>query len=113
MNSRVLEKSDWHQYFDQIARALQGKRAKVEVMGLNLGDQTQAESKVLLGITFDHKGDLLEIAMEGLDHIIHKPTSIAVLEATDGLSSLEIVDSEQRRQIVTLVSPLRLSAPDR
>ncbi|MBK5571357.1 DUF5335 family protein [Ensifer sp. SSB1] len=111
MTSRVLAKSEWHLYFDRIAKALQGKRVLVEVIGLNLGDQIQAKSVMLLGITFDHKGDLLEIALEGLDHLIHKPTAITVREGPDGLSNLEVVDSEQRRQIVTLVSPLRLSVP--
>lgn len=111
MTSRVLARSEWHFFFDRMAKALQGKRAQVEVTGLHVGDQIQAKSVPLIGITFDRKDDLLEIAMEGLDHLIHKPIRISVLEGADGLSSLEIVDSDQQRQIVTLVSPLRLSAP--
>ncbi|MGF6174876.1 DUF5335 family protein [Ensifer sp. 4252] len=111
MTSRVLARSEWHSFFERVAKALQGKRADVEVTGIHLGDQIQAKSVPLLGITFDQKDDLLEIAMEGLDHLIHKPTSIAVLEGPDGLSALEIVDADQNRQIVTLVSPVCLPPP--
>ncbi|MCY1746292.1 MULTISPECIES: DUF5335 family protein [Ensifer] len=111
MASRVLPRSEWQSFFDRMAKALRGKRAQVEIIGLRLGDQIQAKSVPLLGITFDPKDDLVEIAMEGLDHLIHKPASIAVLEGIDGLSGLEIVDSEQLRQIITLTNPLRLSAP--
>ena len=112
MTSRILARSEWHFFFDRMANALRGKRAQVEITGLRLGDQIQAKSVPLVGITFDPKGELLEIAMEGLDHLIHKPASIAILEGVDGLRGLEIVDSDQHRQIITLTSPLRLSAPD-
>ena len=110
MTSRILDRSEWHIFFDSMAKALRGKRAQVEITGLRLGDQIQAKSVPLVGITFDPKGDLLEIAMEGLDHLIHKPSSIAIREEIDGLSGIEIVDSEEHRQIVTLTSPLMLSA---
>ncbi|MFK0278552.1 DUF5335 family protein [Ensifer sp. NPDC090286] len=112
MTSRVLVRSEWQFFFDRMAKALRGKRAHVEITGARLGDQIQAKSVPLVGITYDPKGDLLEIAMEGLDHLIHKPASIAVLEGVDGLSGVEIVDSDQHRQIITLTSPLRLSAPN-
>lgn len=111
MASRILAKAEWHFFFDRVAGALEGKRAQVEITGLRLGDQIEAKWVPLLGITYDQKNDLLEIAMEGLDHLIRKPTSITIMEGADGLSGLEIVDSDQYRQIVTLVSPLKLPAP--
>jgi hypothetical protein len=46
--------------------------------------------------------------MEGLDHVIHKPREIAVDDGPSGLGSMEIVDSDRRRQIVKLMEPLLL-----
>ena len=64
----------------------------------------------LLGISSDSKDDLLEIALEGLDHLINKPLAISVDDGPDGLTGMEIVDAEGRRQILKLRDPLMLSA---
>ena len=40
---------------------------------LDLGDQTQAEWLPLLGISYDPRDDVVDIALDGLDHMIHKP----------------------------------------
>lgn len=108
MTIRILAKEDWQSYCDQLSKGLTGKRAYVEVGGLPLGDQVATKWLPLLGITYDPKGDLLEIAMEGIDHIIHRPQGITVDDGPDGLKSMEIVDSDRRRQVVRLMEPLLL-----
>lgn len=55
--------------------------------------------------------DLLEIALEGFDHLIRKPRDISVDDGPEWLTSMEIVDSEGRRQIIRLKEPLKLSHP--
>ena len=65
----------------------------------------------MLGITYDPKDDLLEIALEGFDHLIKKPQSISVDDGLQGLASMEIVDKDARRQIVKLMEPLMLTPP--
>jgi len=57
------------------------------------------------------RDDILEIALEGLDHLIHKPSELYVDEGGDGLLSLEVFDREGDRQIVKLLDPLMLPAP--
>ena len=42
------------------------RRAEIEVASLDLGDQIEAEWLPLLGITYDDKDDVLEIALEEL-----------------------------------------------
>lgn len=111
MASRILPKEEWHTYCDRISKGLAGQRAHIEVAGLALGDQVAAKWLPLFGITYEAKDDLLEIAMEGLDHLIHKPREIAVDDGPSGLGSMEIVDSDRRRQIVKLMEPLLLSPP--
>ena len=111
MGGRGLVKPEWQFYCDRISKGLAGKRAQIEVTGLTLGDQIAAKWLPLIGITYDPKDDLLEIALEGLDHLIHKPREISVDDGPEGLKSMEIVDSDQNRQIVNLMEPLMLPAP--
>src|SRR5258708_13896820 len=109
--ARKLEKSQWRAYFDRSAKALAGKRAESEVASLKLGDEIEAEWLPLIGITYDPKDDILEIALEGIDHLINKPREVWVEENGLELSSLEVIDSDGARQIVVLRDPLMLPAP--
>src|SRR5271165_2186208 len=111
MAVRALAKPEWQSYCDRISKGLAGKRAQIEVTGLTLGDQIAAKWLPLIGITYDPKDDLLEIALEGLDHLIHKPREISVDDGPEGLKSMEIVDADRNRQIVKLMEPLMLPAP--
>ena len=52
------------------------KAAEIEVASLSLGDQVEAEWLPLHGITYDPNDDLVEVALEGLDHMIRKPREI-------------------------------------
>ena len=110
MAARTLAKPEWKSYCDRISKGLTGKRAQIEVTGLRIGDHIAAKSLPLLGITYDSKDDLLEIALEGLDHLINKPLAISVDDGPEGLTGMEIVDSEGRRQILKLMDPLMLLA---
>jgi len=111
MATRTLSKSEWQSFFDGISKDLGSKRVQIEVTGLALGDQIAANWLPLLGITYEPKGDLLEIALEGFDHLIHNPRDISVDAGPEGLTSMEIVDSARERQIVKLKEPLMLAAP--
>lgn len=102
MTTRMINKPEWQSYLDGITRNLTGVRAEVEVASLNLGDQIQAEWVPLIGITYDPKDDLIEVALEGLDHLIQKPVELDVDEGPEGLQSLSIIDGDRNRQIVRL-----------
>jgi hypothetical protein len=111
MTARVLAKPEWQSYCDRVSKGLPGKRVQIEVIGLRIGDQIAAKSLPLIGITYDPKDDLVEIGMEGLDHLIAKPRAISVDDGPEGLTSMEIVDSDGQRQILKLMTPLMLAAP--
>ncbi len=53
----------------------------MEVASLKLGDRIEAEWLPLLGISYDPKNDLIDIALEGVDHMIHHPREIYVAES--------------------------------
>jgi Family of unknown function (DUF5335) len=113
MRTRTFEKFEWKSYGGWISGLLTGKRAEISVNSLGIGSQIQAEWATLLGLTYDPKDDLFEIALDGLDHLIRQPRRISVLEGPRGLESIEIVDAEGSRHVVTLREPLALPSPDR
>ena len=47
-----------------------GFRLEIEVTSLALGDQVEAEWLPLLGLVYDPKDDLVEVALDGIDHMI-------------------------------------------
>jgi len=111
MPIRRLDRAQWHGYLDRVSKGLLGKRAEIEVASLDLGDQVEAEWMPLFGIAFDPKDEMLEIALDGLDHLIPAAREVWVEEGEAGLTSLEIIDGEGRSQIVQLREPLMLPAP--
>jgi len=107
MTLRELPKAEWRPYFDQVSKHLIGERAMVEIKGLAFGDRRLARCLPLIGITYDGKDNILEVAMDGIDHLIHAPRKIIVSDGADGLESIEVVNAKQQSQVVTLVKPLR------
>ena len=110
--AKKLEKSIWQPYFDAVSKVLAGKRAEIEVAALDLGDQIEADWLPLLGITYDPKDDLIEVALEGVDHLIPRPREVWVETEGLDLSSIEVIDSNGVRKIVMLRDPLMLPAPE-
>jgi hypothetical protein len=112
MSLSKIEKSAWQPYLDQISKTLIGKRAEIEVDSLAIGQQIEAEWLPFLGIVYDRKSDMIEVVLEGLDHMIFKPSALyADIEAT-GLTSLEVVDADDVRQIIKLRDPIMLAPPE-
>jgi hypothetical protein len=99
MTARKLDKKHWKPFFDGISKVLGAKQAEIEVLSLDLGDQVEAEWLPLLGLTYDPKNDVLDVELEGLDHMISKPSEIDVEDGGVGLSSLAITDAEGRGKL--------------
>lgn len=111
MAAEQIERTRWGAFFDNLTEILVGKQAEIEVAGLGLGDQIEAEWAPLIGVTYDEKDDLIEIALEQLDHLIRSPRAIFVDEGVGGIVAIAIDDAEGNRHIVRLKDPLALPAP--
>jgi hypothetical protein len=84
-----LEKSRWQTYFDTLSRVLVGQSVELEVAALDLGDQVEAKWLLLLGVDYDPRNDLIEIAFDGVDHLIRRPREVFIDDdGSVGLSSL-------------------------
>ena len=103
-----VPQAEWRPFFDRMSKALLGKWAEIEVASLDLGDQIIAEWIPLLGITYDTKDDLLDVALDRSNPLIRHPRDIVVEETPTGLASVAVIDAEGARQIVRLKEPLML-----
>jgi len=112
MSARKLEKNEWHGFFDFLSKVLIGARTEIHVESLALGDQVEAEWLPLLGMDYDDKNEMVEIALEGLDHMIRCPREISVDEGNGAIVSLQIIDGDGNQQIVLLREPLMLPPPE-
>ena len=113
--ARKLEKNDWFPFLDALSKQLRedGKQAEVEVASLNLGSQIEAEWLPLYGVVYDPKSELIEIALEGVDHMIKNPREVYVESEGIQVTSLEVIDARGVHEIVRLKDPLALPAPRR
>jgi hypothetical protein len=111
MPTQKLEKSKWRAFFDRATKVLIGKSAEIEVASLALGDQVEAEWIPLLGIVYDPKNDVIEIALHDLDHLIQKPKELYIDIGPSGLMSLEVIDTDDVKHIIKLRDPLMLPPP--
>lgn len=100
-------------FFDSFTKSLAGKRAEIEVASLDIGDQIEAAWAPLIGMAYDRKDDLVEVTLEGIDHLIGAPREVYVDHDVGGTMSVQIVDSDGTSQIVKLREPLALPAPDK
>jgi uncharacterized protein DUF5335 len=62
MAIQKVETSEWRPFLDGLSRVLSGKPADIEIASLRLGDQIQAERLPLLGLAYDPKSDIIEVA---------------------------------------------------
>jgi uncharacterized protein DUF5335 len=108
---RTVPKSEWQQYFDRMSKALLlGKWAEIEVASPDIGDQILAEWIPMIGVTYDSKDDLLDVALDRTDHLIYHPKEIVVEESGADLLSIAVTAADGTRQIVRLNEPLKLPA---
>jgi hypothetical protein len=111
MTARKLDKSQWRTFFDRLSKTLEGKQAEIEVASLSLGDQVEAEWFALARHYLGPNDDLVEVALERLDHMIRKPREIYLEDWIRGLTTIEIVDADGTKQVVKLREPLMLASP--
>jgi hypothetical protein len=103
-----VPQSEWRPFFDRMSKGLLGKWAEIEVASLDLGDQIVADWVPMLGITYDSRDDLLDVALDRANHLIRHPREILVEEAPAGLASVAVIDQDGARQVVRLKDPLML-----
>jgi hypothetical protein len=108
MSISKIEKPAWRDYFNQLSKALAGQDIEIEVDSLATGQQMEAQWAPFLGIVYEPKSDMIEIIVEGLDHMIHKPKELYADSDASRLISLEVIDEDDVRQIIRLRDPIKM-----
>jgi hypothetical protein len=110
MSIRALPRAEWRRYCDQISREFAGQRVELDIASLDIGDRIEARWLPLLGVVFDVRGDVLEIALDGIGHSILAPREILLEETERGLVALAIVAADDTVETLRLREPLLLEA---
>ena len=113
MTARKLDKRQWSTFLNGVTRMLEGKRAEVEVASLRLGDQVEAEWLPLLESPTIPRMIIVEVALEGLDHLIPSPREIYVDDDHSVFGPSKSSMPMTFREIIRLRDPLALPAPAR
>lgn len=111
MSDIKIDKEDWASFLSWVTNSLSGARAEIDVLSLDVGAQIEARSLPLFGLAYDRKSDLIEVALEGLDHLIGGPVEMTATDDDDRLVSIRIVDKDGVTQIIKLTRPLGLPSP--
>jgi hypothetical protein len=107
--TKIIPRSEWQGYFERYTRehlnptGEDHETAVVELLSPELGDQIEASRLPLLGLTYDPKSNAFELAMDEIEHLVFRPSEIAVVEEPDGfIAALEIRQDDGTREIVRL-----------
>jgi hypothetical protein len=111
MKTESLAQCDWTAFFDQLSKSIVGKHARIEVRSLEIGSQVEVDDLQLFGVTYDPKSDLIEVAMDGLDHMIRGPKEVKIIRGEKGVEAIDIVNRDGQEQLLKLCEPLQLSPP--
>jgi hypothetical protein len=90
--SRILDKSEWQAFCDDLSKALPGDDLSAVTASLAVDGEVAAEWVALLGVAYDPRRDNFEIALGGLEHRVRKPETFYVDEGPSGVAAIEVID---------------------
>ena len=109
MATREIPRDSWKEFFDGFSRRHQGWLATVEVLGA-VGAQTEARELPLDGISVDHGGKSIDIALgppgKGVSRVISKPSHVRIEEEGGADRALQIESADGDTTLVTFRSAL-------
>lgn len=114
-------RAEWREFFDRVTRDHDGSTVTVEVVGLDFGDQFEAEKMPFDYIEYDDRDDAVVVGVGGKDsrypvvlrHIIEHPEAIlADPSVPNAVRAFDIVGKDGTSTIVTLHPRDALPPPD-
>ena len=110
MTTRRIEKAHWRGFLETLTHSLVDSGAEVEAGFLALRCRIEERWLGLFGLNYDPRADAIEIALDGIDHVIEAPSELWAEIGPVGLHSLEIVGPNHTSEIVRLRAPLPLGS---
>ena len=103
MLNATVPRPKWAQFFDRLTRSHAQEPlptyARIRSVRSQDWEGEQEEAWLLFrGITFEQKGDVITVALKGLDHRVEHPTSVWADQHADGdVACIEILGADERR----------------
>jgi hypothetical protein len=106
-----LPREAWHDFFELVTKEHESSDVTIEVLGLDLGDQLEAEKLPLAYLEYDQKDDVFSIGVGGrdsrypvvLDHMVNHPQTILVdAQIPTLVMAVDVIDGDGQQTIVTL-----------
>lgn len=113
MQYEPIAKADWPAFVEAFSRLLEGRRVEIEIMGLDLGVQVEAEWLPLRGLRFEQPSETLHLALSDgyeIDHAISGLEQIWAEIVGGELQSLVVIDRDEHKKIIRFHAPLALPA---
>jgi hypothetical protein len=86
--TKQIPRDEWESYFERFTRQHLGERHRdavtIEVVSPQVGDQFEATTVPLLGVSYDPKSLAFEVLTEDVEHLVFYPSEIWVLEEEGG-----------------------------
>lgn len=103
------DRSRWQALFEEITLGRHGQLVTVEVLDEELGDQTEAQGLPLGSVSYDERGDVVLVALDGrsgassvLRHLVHAPREVDLLEQPHASLVMRLVDGNGVVTLLTL-----------
>jgi len=109
MTTRKIDKAHWRGFLENVTHTLVDSGSEAEVGYLALRCRIGEKWLGLFGLNYDPRNDAIEIALDGVDHMIDAPRELYAELGPGGLEALEIVGANHTSQIVRLRTPLPLA----
>jgi hypothetical protein len=106
--TRQIPRNEWKAYLERftrehLTRGPQGL-ATVEVLSPVVGDQYEARTRRLLGLTYEAKTATIEVLLDDVDHMVYRPVELWVIEEADGfVSTMELVRADGTKEILHIL----------
>jgi len=111
LRTNKVSSDQWDSKFNQISQKLENRNIDIEVVAMDLGDQFAATGVHLKGLTYEPRDNVIQIASDDFSHIINSPSEVYFTldeESIESIKSIELIDSEDRKHIVTFEDALLL-----
>ncbi len=79
---------------------------ELEVVSLSIGDRLVSRWVPLIGLTYDSRANVLQIALPNVDHAIESPQALWIDETPRGLVAIEIATADSKNEVLRLREPL-------
>jgi hypothetical protein len=101
MHSHEIPSSEWLPFLNDLSKRHQGEHVTVELIGRNIGDQTEARDQALLGMSIDSPTGSMKIDVivgdslsSNISHEIAHPVHVRLAQAEDGEDEALEIESD-------------------